>query len=85
MSIRIHVLVDETGKRHEVSEGIYRQLLGLDDVIEDGERVKVPLHLRDRRSPASDQRFAPVTDAMRAEIESSAARVPFSIDQRLAR
>ena len=46
-------ITDKNGKRREVSEGIYRQLFGDDaDVIEDGERVTVPLRMRDGQPPA---------------------------------
>ena len=67
MSIRMFTITDKNGKRREVSEGIYRELFGgdADDVLEDGERVKVPLHLRDGQPFHSDAdpRFAAVTDA----------------------
>ena len=74
MSIRMYSLTDANGKVHQVSEGIYQQILragGIDEVLEDGERVRVNVLLRDGQPfhGDADPRFAPVTDAMREEIE----------------
>ena len=72
MSIRMFTITDKNGKRREVSEGIYRQLFGDDaDVIEDGERVTVPLRMRDGQPPPIDARFIPPTMDQLREVEAA--------------
>ena len=61
-----------TGKTFQVSEGRLRQLLGDDaDVIEDGERVTVPLRMRDGQPPPIDARFIPPTMDQLREVEAA--------------
>jgi hypothetical protein len=68
----IHRLTDESGKIYEVSDGIFRRLLGRDDdTVPPGASVRVPTLMMDGRPLANDNRFAPVTDAMRQAVEDA--------------
>ena len=73
MAIRMHTLTDQTGKTYQVSEGIFRQLLGGgagDDTVPPGGTVRVPTMLTDGR-PQLDSRFAaPTADQLQAVADA---------------